>query len=120
MWFSPYLCIGEGGKGLGHNLRMQFYSFGSSEMVVPLLSLRRLAEGTRICSEDFSSALPLSVLLPGFACQIPSFHTMGLFCVSIYVHLWIGTMQRMHMSFFGSVCLLPVFCLSAENCAVYD
>ena len=37
--------------GLGHNLRMQFSSFGSSKMVLPLPSSRCLAEGNRIFLE---------------------------------------------------------------------
>ena len=31
MWFLPYLVFG-GGKGLGHNLLMQFSTLGSSEI----------------------------------------------------------------------------------------
>ena len=50
MCFSPYLGVGGGGlpRGLGHNVLMQFYSLGSSRMVVPLPSSRCLAEGNRI------------------------------------------------------------------------
>ena len=50
MCFSPHLGVCEEGlpRGLGHNLLMQFYNLGSSRMVVPLPSLRCLAEGNRI------------------------------------------------------------------------
>ena len=62
--FSPSLCVfhpiwvllGGGGwhpRGLEHNLRMQFSNLGSSRMVVPLPSLRCLAEGNRIFPGDF-------------------------------------------------------------------
>ena len=45
-----HVCVGGGAlpRGLGHNLLVQFYSLGSSKMVVPLPSSRCLAEGNRI------------------------------------------------------------------------
>ena len=47
--FTLFGCWGGGlPRVLGHNLLMQFCSLGSSRMVVPLPSLRCLAEGNRI------------------------------------------------------------------------
>ena len=70
MWFSPYLGVGGGGggllRGLGYNLLMQFSSFGSSKMVLPLPSSRCLAEGNRI----------LSPKLPNFFLRGPKWSQM--------------------------------------------
>ena len=57
VFFTLFGCWGGGGgglpRGLGHNLLMQFSSFGSSRLVVPLPSSRCLAEGNRILGPNF-------------------------------------------------------------------
>ena len=51
VFFTLFGCCWGGGwhpRGLEHNLLMKFSNLGSSRMVVPLPSLRCLAEGNRI------------------------------------------------------------------------
>ena len=83
--FHPiWVCVWGGGglpRGLGHNLLMHFSSLGSSRMVIPLPSLRCLAEGNRILIAVSQIFMNCALLHPVFLAPL---HTLSILVLHLH------------------------------------